>query len=185
MLTDCSRGRRRCRGSRRTCRAAPRAAAAPSSAISSTSAVVERERAVPAGLGEPEVHELAHLVGHLGGQVVQLRAVDVGVVELPLVVVEVAPPAERRMGRDGLPPVVPDRALAEHRVELRRARPLSRSVVEAVPHADAVEVALDVSLDGLGSLDTEAVEDRRDDVDRVVVLLPDLAPGLASLPATR
>ena len=54
-------------------------------------AVVEREGAVRAGLGEPDVDELPHLVGLLGGEVVELGAVDVGVVELPLVVVEVAP----------------------------------------------------------------------------------------------
>ena len=53
-------------------------------------AVVEREALVGARLGVPEVHELADLVGVLGREVVQLGAVDVDVVELPLVVVEVA-----------------------------------------------------------------------------------------------
>ena len=85
-------------------------------------AVVERERPVRAGLGEPEVDQLPELLGVLGREVVQLGAVDVGVVELPLVVVEVAPAAERRVGGDGLPAVVPDAAGAEHRVELRLPR---------------------------------------------------------------
>ena len=86
--------------------------------------VVEREALVGAGLGVPEVDHLAELVGLLGGEVVQLGAVDVDVVELPLVLVEVAPAADRRVGGDGLPAVVPDAARPEHRVELRlRARP--------------------------------------------------------------
>ena len=72
--------------------------------------VVERERPVRTGLREPDVHELPQLVGVLGGEVVQLRAIDVGVVELPLVVVEVPPTADRRMRRDGLPALVPDAA---------------------------------------------------------------------------
>ena len=53
--------------------------------------VVEREGPVGPGLGEPDVDQLAELVGLLGGEVVQLGTVDVGVVELPLVLVEVAP----------------------------------------------------------------------------------------------
>jgi hypothetical protein len=39
-------------------------------------------------------------------------------------------------------------------------------------------VALDVALDGLGRLDAEDVEDGGHEVDRVVVLLADLALGL-------
>ena len=110
-------------------------------------AVVERERAVRAGLREPQVLELADLVPVLLGEVVELGPVDLGVVELPLVVVEVAPAADRRVGRDGLPAVVPDRPRAEHRVELRLPCRRGRGVVEAVAHADAVERALDVALD--------------------------------------
>ena len=45
-------------------------------------------------------------------------------------------------------------------------------------HARAVEAALDVPLDGLRRLDAERVEDRGDDVDRMVILVPDLALGL-------
>ena len=91
--------------------------------------VVEREAVVGAGFGVPEVHHLADLLGLLGCEVVQLGAVDVGVVELPLVVVEVRPAAERRVGGDGLPAVVPDASRPEHGEELgvpcsgrRRAR---------------------------------------------------------------
>ena len=101
-------------------------------------------------------------------------AVDVGVVELPRVLAEVAPAAERRMGGDRLPPVVPDRARAEHRIELRRPRGRDRSGVEAVAHADPVEVALHVPADRLRRIDAERIEDRRDEVDRVVVLVADL-----------
>ena len=60
--------------------------------------VIEREARVVAGLGEPQVHQLAELVRVLGGQVVQLGAVGVGVVQLPGVVVEVAPAADASDG---------------------------------------------------------------------------------------
>ena len=45
-------------------------------------------------------------------------------------------------------------------------------------HADPVEGALRVALDRLGRVDAEDVQDRGHDVDRVVVLAADLAPGL-------
>ena len=45
-------------------------------------------------------------------------------------------------------------------------------------HADAVERSLHVTLDRLGRFDAEQVEERRHDVDRVVVLTPDLAASL-------
>ena len=49
---------------------------------------------------------------------------------------------------------------------------------------DAIEVALDVALDLVGGLDAEEVEDRGDDVHRMVVLLPDLpGGGLVARPA--
>ena len=53
--------------------------------ISERRAVVERERAVGARLGVPEVDQLLQALGLLRGEVVQLGAVDVGVVELPRV----------------------------------------------------------------------------------------------------
>jgi hypothetical protein len=109
---------------------------------------------------------------------VQLGAVDVDVVELPGVPVEVAPAAQRRVGGDGLPAVVPQAARAQHREELRLAGAGQSPGVEAVAHADAVEVTLGVPADGLGWLDAERVEDGRDEVDGVVVLLPNLARGL-------
>ena len=55
-------------------------------------AVVQREGAVRARFGEPDADQFPQLVGVLGRQVVRLRAIGVGVVELPVVVVEVAPP---------------------------------------------------------------------------------------------
>ena len=87
-------------------------------------------------------------------------------------------PAMHRVRRDRLPALVPDRARAEHRVELRLPLRLGCGVVEAVAHADAVERRLCVPLDRLRRLDAEGVEDRRDDVDRVVVLVADLAASL-------
>ena len=52
--------------------------------------VVEREAFVGAGFGVPEVHHLAEFLRMVGCEVVQFGSVDVGVVQLPLVVVEIA-----------------------------------------------------------------------------------------------
>src|SRR4051794_12250049 len=78
------------------------------------SAVVERERAVGAGLRIPQVDHLPEALGLVGGEVVRLRAVDVRVVELPRVRREVAPAGDRGGGGDGRPAVMPDAARAEH-----------------------------------------------------------------------
>ena len=117
----------------------------------------------------------------LRGEVVELGAIDVGVVELPLVLVEMAPAGDGRVGGDGLPALVPDRPRAEHRVELGLPVRRRLRVVEAAAHADAVELALDVALDRPPGLEAEDVEDRRHDVDRVVVLIADLAARLRPL----
>src|SRR4029077_534485 len=94
---------------------------------------------------------------------------------------EVSPSADRGMGRDRLPAVVPDRPRAEHRVELRRPRGPKRSLVEAVAHAAAVKVALHVTADRVRRLDAQTIEDRWDEIDRVVVLVTDLAASLDPL----
>src|SRR3954452_3711320 len=86
-----------------------------------------------------------------------------------------APSAHRRVRGDGLPAVVPDTAGAEHRVELCRARTGNGRGVEAVAHADALDRCLGHPFDRLGRLDAQTVQDRWDDVDRVVVLVPHLA----------
>src|SRR3954452_18515668 len=138
-------------------------------------AIVERERPVCARLGVPQVDHLLEAVGLGHREVMQLGAVDLDVVELPRVGGEVAPAAERRVRRDSLPALVPDAARAEHREELGLARAGQRRGVEAVAHAHAVERALDMARDRLGRLDSEHVQHRRDEVDRVVVLLARLA----------
>jgi hypothetical protein len=107
----------------------------------------------------------------LGGDVVALRAIDLVVVELPFVFIEVARAGERAVARDRLPAIVVDRARAEHRVVLRRAHALGRIVVERVAHAHTLDLGLRVAIDCLGRLDTADVEDRRDEIDRVVVLI--------------
>ena len=64
--------------------------------------------------------------GSCVGEVRRLRAVDLDVVELPDVLVELAPAAQRRVHGARQPAVLVEGALAEHRVELgalRRARP--------------------------------------------------------------
>ena len=139
--------------------------------------VIEREGPVLAGFGEPQVDQLPELLGMLGGQVVQFGAIGVGVVQLPGVVVEVAPAAERGVGGDGFPAVVPDPAGAEHRVELGFARRGRRFHVGAVTHAHAVEPALHMALDRRGALHPQGVQDGRHDVDGVMVLVADLAPA--------
>ena len=136
---------------------------------------------VGARFGEPDLDELPDFLWVLGGEVVDLCPVGVGVVELPLVVVEVPPARQARVGGDRLPAFVPDRPGAEHRVELRRPLRRGGRVVEAVSHADAVELALRVPLDRLRSVHAEDVEDRGDEVDRVVVLVADLPARLDPL----
>src|SRR2546427_1870823 len=89
-----------------------------------------------------------------------------------------APAGDRGVVRDGLPAIVPDRPGAEHGVELRRPRRRRIGGFEAGAHAHTVEAALDVTLDRFRGLHAEYVEDRWDDVDRVVVLVADLTPGL-------
>ena len=90
----------------------------------------------------------------LSCEVVKLGTVDVGVVELPLILVEVAPAADRRVRGYGLPPVVPDPPRAEHREELRppgtRRGQVRRSCKLML---SAVEVALGEALDRVRSLD--------------------------------
>ena len=76
---------------------------------------------------------------------------------------------------DRLPAVVPDRAGAQHRVELGLAGARDAGRVEAVAHRDALDGDLRHALDRLGLLDAEAVQQRGDDVDGVVVLVADLA----------
>ncbi len=84
------------------------------------------------------------------------------------------------MQRAGQPALVVDRALAEHRVELR---PPARNagVGETGGEALALDRALLVALDHVGRLDPEQLVDRRNDVDRVHVLLARL--GLRLDPA--
>src|SRR4029077_3101103 len=86
----------------------------------------------------------------------------------------------RRMGGDSLPAPVPYRPGTEHRIELRLPGRESRSVVDAVAHAHAVEEGLRVTLDGLRGIDAKDIKDRRHYVDRVAILSADLAPGRRS-----
>jgi hypothetical protein len=59
---------------------------------------------------EPLVDELVELHRVLGGEVVRLGRIVVGVVELPAVLVEVAPAGDRRVDGHRLPALVPDGA---------------------------------------------------------------------------
>ena len=115
----------------------------------------------------------------LGGQVVALGAVGHRVVERPLVLREVAPVGGRtRVDGVGLPAVAPDRARAEHHVELARLLRLGLGDLEAVLEARAFERPLRVALDLFRQLDAEALVDGGHDVDAVRVLVADLALGL-------
>ena len=77
-----------------------------------------------------------------------------------------------------LPAAVPERARAEHLVVLGRAVGGRVGVVEAVAHRLAGQRRLLVAADRVGHLDAAAVEDRRDDVGAVVVLVAHLAARL-------
>ena len=103
----------------------------------------------------------------------------VGVEQLPLLLVEVAPGlGRRRHGRRGLPPLVPDRPGPEHRVELRLLLRRRVGVVEAVAEADPLDRVLRVAVHHVGHLDAHGLQERRHDVDRVGVLPPERADVL-------
>src|SRR4051794_31153335 len=84
------------------------------------------------------------------------------------------------MRRHGLPALMPDRAGAEHGVKLRLPSRSRRGVVEARPHADTVERRLRMTLDRVRRLDSERIQDCRHEVDRVRVLVANLAARLSS-----
>src|SRR6185437_16258390 len=88
------------------------------------------------------------------------------------------PAADRRMGCHRFPAVTPDATRAEHAVELPCPCCRSLRVVEAIAHAHAVEGALRMPLDRCGRLHPQRIEDRRDDVNGMVVLLANLATHL-------
>src|SRR5208283_3812223 len=113
------------------------------------------------------------LVRMLPGEVVALARVGLGVEQLPPLVGEVAPRIWSGRGhRRGLPAVVVDAAGAEHRVELRLPA-LRLLVVQARLEALALQRDLRGTPVDVGQLDAEAVVDRRDDVDGVLILAAD------------
>jgi hypothetical protein len=133
------------------------------------------------GLLEPQIDQLFDLVGVLVGEVVGLRAVCVGVEELPAILIEVSLAEERTVLGHCLPALVPDPARAEHLVVLDLLAGRRIRGVEAVAHRHARQRRLlDVAQD-LRDRHAAAVEDRRDDVGAVVVLVAHLAPGLDPL----
>src|SRR3954471_17980693 len=102
-----------------------------------------------------------------------LAWIGLRVVELPALVREVTPGVRRGRGhRRCLPAVVPDRACAEHRVELRLLALCAR-VEERRGEALALERVLREAFDHLRRLDAEQFVDRRDDVHGMRVLASD------------
>ena len=102
-------------------------------------AVVQRQDVVAGRFDQELPLQLGQLVGHLRGQVVGLRPVGVGVVQLPDVVVE-GGRFRRQLPGDGVaghrrPAVVVDAAVAEHLEVLDGVPVFRRPVVEAVAHA--------------------------------------------------
>ena len=61
-------------------------------------------------LVEPQIDQLLELVRVLRGEIVALGTILDRIVELPGVLIEVAPARDRRVGRDRLPALVPDAA---------------------------------------------------------------------------
>ena len=134
---------------------------------------------VPFRLAPPTRHELAQLLGMLGGDVVALRGVLGHVVQLPRVVLRVRHRlVEHRVVDDRLPAVVVQGAAAEHLEVLRVADARRRRVVERGRERHAVDRRLRDAVDLVGRLDAEHVEDGRRQVDRVHVLAAHLAPGV-------
>ena len=135
-------------------------------------------------LEEQRLH-LLDLVGVLVGEVVGEAEVLVHVVELPAVVVEALGSRDLRPGfavdDGGEPAVVVDAAVAGALVVLGDVPVGGGAVVERVADAHAGHRRLLVAVDDLRLGHADGVEDRRHDVDEVVVLVAQLALGLDSL----
>jgi hypothetical protein len=130
----------------------------------------------------PQGDQLLEQLGVLVGEVVDLGAVLLQVVERPVVLGEVTPVRwGAGMQHDRLPAVAPDRTRAEHHIELARLQRLRIGIVEGVAEARALDGPLRVALDDLGRLDAEALVDGRENVAAVRVLVAQLTPGLDPL----
>src|SRR6476469_9293728 len=117
----------------------------------------------------------------LGCQVVRLGAVDICVKQLPAVVVECALVDHGAVFCRHLPAVVPQPTCAEHLVVLRSLPGGHIAVFEAVPHRYSRHGRLPNALRHFRRSQTTALEDGRDDVGAVVILVPYLTAGLEAL----
>ena len=143
--------------------------------------IVERQHAVLRRLDDEETLQFGELLRVLLRQVLRLRPVGVGVVQLPHVVVEralVGADPRHAVPRHRRPSLVVDAAVAEH-LEVLRFVPLGRlGVVEGVEHAEAFDRRLLDAVDDRRMRQARGLEDRRRDVDDVMELAADLALGL-------
>ncbi len=143
--------------------------------------VIKGQNEIRLGLLEPGGDQFLQLLRMLVGEVAGLGAVLFDVVELPAVLVEVPLAADRRVQCGGFPAVLPDSAGAEHREVLPFLGGRGVGVIEAVAHRNPVEwVLLDPAVHR-GHLQADGLQDRRHDVDGVVVLVAHLAAGLHPL----
>ena len=143
--------------------------------------IIQGQNEIRFRLGEPDVDEFLEFFGVFGGEVARLRAILIDVEELPWVLVKVALTADRGVQGRGLPAVLPQAAGAQHRVVLPLLLGRRIGLVEAVAHRHSVErVLLNAAID-LRHLQTGDVQDGRDDVGGVMVLVAHLALGLDAL----
>jgi len=142
-------------------------------------AIIQRQHEVLLRLLEPCLDERLELLGVLLGQVFRLGRVHVHMVEFPLVLVEMALACDGGVEGNSLPAVLPDCAGAEHGVVLTLL--LGRSVgcrVEGVTHRDSGERVLPHALIHLGHLKPANLQDRRNNVHGMVILISDFAARL-------
>src|SRR5499426_604059 len=138
--------------------------------------VIEREYVELRGFGHEAALEFAQLLRLLGGEVVRLGKVLLDVVKLPGVLVEAdaarRDPRRLAVQTSGDPPVLIERAVAEHLEVLRDAA--ARRVLggEGVGHADSLDRPLAHTVHRAGLADAGHLEDRRRDVDDVMELRP-------------
>ncbi|MNX95423.1 hypothetical protein D3C86_1276950 [compost metagenome] len=112
------------------------------------------------------------------GQVAHLAAIRLEVVELPDVRLEMPPTGgRRRVHRIGMPALGPDAAGPEHGIELGVLRGGRIRAHQDRLEADALDGALGVALHLARRIQAQEVVKRGDEVDRVKVLVPHLAPG--------
>ena len=130
---------------------------------------------------EPGRDHFQLLLGELLPEVVHLGAVRFDVIQLPLVLHEVTFAGERAVTRHRLPAFVVDGSRPEHGVVLCFTRSPCLRISEGVTHRNTLNWRLLESLDRTRRFDATTIEDRRYQIDAVMVLITHASGDLLHL----